>query len=66
MPGFIGVTDFVNETKEDHNNPTISSFADKIPQLRRTVNILEEVNLLCICSKKIFFKNHILFADYRS
>lgn len=44
MPGFVGVADFVDDTKEDFKNPTISSFADKIPQLKKTVNVLEEVN----------------------
>uniref|UniRef100_A0A336MP85 CSON004834 protein n=1 Tax=Culicoides sonorensis TaxID=179676 RepID=A0A336MP85_CULSO len=42
MPGFVGVSDFVDDTKEDFKNPTISSFAEKIPQLKKTVNILEE------------------------
>lgn len=46
MPGFIGVADFVDDTKEDFKNPTISSFADKIPQLKKTVNVLEEVKTL--------------------
>lgn len=44
MPGFVGVADFVCDTQEDFKNPTISSFADKIPQLKKTVNVLEEVN----------------------
>lgn len=44
MPGFHGVADFVDDTREDFKNPTISSFADKIPQLKKTVNVLEEVN----------------------
>lgn len=60
MPGFVGISDFVDCTKEDFKNPTISSFADKIPQLKKTVNMLEEVSF----APKLldFFPNCTIFS----
>uniref|UniRef100_A0A8D8M2C7 Arf-GAP with SH3 domain, ANK repeat and PH domain-containing protein 1 n=1 Tax=Cacopsylla melanoneura TaxID=428564 RepID=A0A8D8M2C7_9HEMI len=42
MPGLIGVNEFVEETREDYNSPTTSTFVSRIPQCRRTVATLEE------------------------
>lgn len=43
MPGLIGVTEFVDETREDYNSPTTSSFVSRMPQCRQTIIGLEEV-----------------------
>lgn len=43
MPGLIGVTEFVDETRGDHSSPTTSTFVSRMPQCRQTISILEEV-----------------------
>lgn len=52
MPGLIGVSEFVDETKEDYNSPTTSSFVAKMPQCRQTISVLEDVSdahfLVCL------------------
>lgn len=45
MPGLIGVCEFVEETREDHNSPTTSTFVMRMPQCRQTIAALEEVGL---------------------
>jgi Arf-GAP/SH3 domain/ANK repeat/PH domain-containing protein len=42
MPGVITVPDFIRETKEDYSSPTTSTFVNRIPQCRETVNKVEE------------------------
>ncbi|XP_050670964.1 arfGAP with SH3 domain, ANK repeat and PH domain-containing protein isoform X2 [Leptidea sinapis] len=42
MPGLIGVGEFIEETREDYNSPTTSTFVSRIPQCRQTINALEE------------------------
>jgi hypothetical protein len=44
MPGLIGVNEFVDETREDYNSPTTSTFVSRMPQCRQTVSNLEEVS----------------------
>ena len=44
MPGLIAVNEFVEETREDYNSPTTSTFVSRMPQCRQTVNTLEEVS----------------------
>ena len=41
--GLIGVSEFVEETREDYNSPTTSTFVSKMPQCRQTIAALEEV-----------------------
>lgn len=48
MPGLIGVSEFVDETREDYNSPTTSSFVSRMPQCRQTIMSLEEVILLLL------------------
>lgn len=43
MPGLIGVAEFVEETREDYNSPTTSTFVSRMPHCRQTINILDEV-----------------------
>lgn len=43
MPGLIGVSDFVEETREDYNSPTTSTFVSRMPQCRYTISAFEEV-----------------------
>lgn len=45
MPGLIAVSEFVEETREDYNSPTTSTFVSRMPQCRQTITSLEEVNL---------------------
>lgn len=45
MPGLIGVSEFVEETREDHSSPTTSTFVSRMPQCRQTITQLEEVSL---------------------
>ncbi|XP_055840542.1 arfGAP with SH3 domain, ANK repeat and PH domain-containing protein isoform X1 [Episyrphus balteatus] len=42
MPVLIGIADFVEETRDDYNSPTTSTFASRMPDCRQTVSILEE------------------------
>ncbi|XP_052122885.1 arfGAP with SH3 domain, ANK repeat and PH domain-containing protein isoform X3 [Frankliniella occidentalis] len=42
MPGLISVNEFVEETREDYNSPTTSTFVSRMPQCRQSVNQLEE------------------------
>ncbi|XP_034249215.1 arfGAP with SH3 domain, ANK repeat and PH domain-containing protein isoform X2 [Thrips palmi] len=42
MPGLISVNEFVEETREDYNSPTTSTFVSRMPQCRTTVCQLEE------------------------
>lgn len=42
MPVLIGVADFVEQTRDDYNSPTTSTFASRMPDCRHTVSILEE------------------------
>ena len=44
MPGLIRVSEFVEETREDYNSPTTSTFVSRMPQCRQTIASLEEVN----------------------
>lgn len=43
MPGLIAVSEFVEETREDYNSPTTSTFVSRMPQCRQTIGALEEV-----------------------
>lgn len=43
MPGLLSVSEFLEETKEDFNSPTTSTFAEKVALCRQTVGCLEEV-----------------------
>ncbi|XP_020711402.1 arfGAP with SH3 domain, ANK repeat and PH domain-containing protein isoform X2 [Athalia rosae] len=42
MPGLIAVGEFVEETREDYNSPTTSTFVSRMPQCRQTITALEE------------------------
>ncbi|XP_063977749.1 arfGAP with SH3 domain, ANK repeat and PH domain-containing protein isoform X1 [Diachasmimorpha longicaudata] len=42
MPGLIAVSEFVEETREDYNSPTTSTFVSRMPQCRQTITALEE------------------------
>lgn len=44
MPGLIAVSEFVEETREDYNSPTTSTFVSRMPQCRQTITSLEEVS----------------------
>lgn len=43
MPGLIAVSEFVEETREDYNSPTTSTFVPRMAQCRQTISQLEEV-----------------------
>lgn len=42
MPGIITVPEFIRETREDFTSPTTSTFVNRIPQCRETVNKIDE------------------------
>lgn len=46
MPGLISVNEFVEETREDYNSPTTSTFVSRMPDCRQTVANLEEVRFI--------------------
>lgn len=46
MPGLISVSEFVEESREDVDSPTTSTFVSRMSQCRQTVAALEEVNIL--------------------
>ncbi|CAH0690856.1 unnamed protein product [Chilo suppressalis] len=41
MPGLC-IDEFIEETREDYNSPTTSTFVSRMPQCRQTINSLEE------------------------
>ena len=53
MPGVITVPEFIRETKEDYSSPTTSTFVNRIPQCRETVNKVEEVSTIIPLSTHI-------------
>ncbi|XP_065224976.1 arfGAP with SH3 domain, ANK repeat and PH domain-containing protein [Planococcus citri] len=42
MPALIGVNEFVDETRDDYNSPTTSTFVSRMTQCRNTITTLEE------------------------
>lgn len=44
MPGLIGVSEFLDESREDYSSPTTSTFVSRMPECRQTVTSLEEVS----------------------
>ncbi|XKL68849.1 hypothetical protein PGB90_006618 [Kerria lacca] len=42
MPALIGVNEFVDETRDDYNSPTTSTFVSRMSQCRHTISTLEE------------------------
>ncbi|XP_065337278.1 arfGAP with SH3 domain, ANK repeat and PH domain-containing protein isoform X6 [Cloeon dipterum] len=42
MPALIDINEFVDETRDDYNSPTTSTFVSRMPQCRQTINALEE------------------------
>lgn len=42
MPSLISVNEFVDETRDDYNSPTTSTFVSRMPQCRQTIASLEE------------------------
>ncbi|XP_012162223.1 arfGAP with SH3 domain, ANK repeat and PH domain-containing protein isoform X1 [Ceratitis capitata] len=38
----IGIAEFVEETRDDYNSPTTSTFASRMPDCRQTIAVLEE------------------------
>ncbi|XP_035788906.1 arfGAP with SH3 domain, ANK repeat and PH domain-containing protein-like isoform X1 [Anopheles albimanus] len=42
MPELIGVSEFLEETREDYNSPTTSTFVSRMAQCRQTIAALEE------------------------
>lgn len=59
MPGLIAVSEFVEETREDYNSPTTSTFVSRMPQCRQTIAALEEVRTLLIKFTKFLFTSNI-------
>lgn len=43
MPGLIAISEFVDETREDYNSPTTSTFVARMPQCRQTLVTMDEV-----------------------
>ena len=43
MPGLITIPEFVREAREDFNSPTTSTFCNRIPHCRDTINRYDEV-----------------------
>ena len=46
MPGVITVPEFIRETREDYTSPTTSTFVNRIPQCRETINKIDEVRII--------------------
>lgn len=60
MPCVIGISEFVDETMDDFNSPTTSSFVAKMPQCRQTVSGFEDVSIITI----IINHSANLFSNY--
>ncbi|XP_026469007.1 arfGAP with SH3 domain, ANK repeat and PH domain-containing protein-like [Ctenocephalides felis] len=43
MPGLIAISEFVDETREDYNSPTTSTFVARMPQCRQTLVTMDEI-----------------------
>ena len=56
MPEQISVSDFIEETWDDYNSPTTSSFVSRISQCRNVVTNLEEVRVQCSAVTKSHVK----------
>lgn len=48
MPGLILVNEFVDETREDYNSPTTSTFVSRMADCRQTIANLEEVRTIFV------------------
>lgn len=68
MPGLIAVSEFVEETREDYNSPTTSTFVSRMPQCRQTITSLEEVisfpSYIFRCPPKILFSRETSFIKH--
>ena len=49
MPGLITIPEFVREAREDFNSPTTSTFCNRIPHCRDTINRYDEVCIFFSC-----------------
>lgn len=43
MPTLVGVSEFVDETRDDYHSPITSTFVSRMAQFRNTITTLEEV-----------------------
>lgn len=62
MPGVITVPEFIREAQEDYKSPTTSTFVNRIPQCRETVNKIDEVSDKIQISK-IIINEKIINSD---
>lgn len=58
MPGLILVNEFVDETREDYNSPTTSTFVSRMADCRQTIANLEEVGVR-LCLLKLIIKLYL-------
>lgn len=63
MPTIIGVSDFIQETKDDYNSPITSTFVSRMQQCRNTITYLEEVNFLTIINTLSLFDFDYFMTD---
>lgn len=61
----IGVAEFVEETRDDYNSPTTSTFASRMPDCRQTMAVLEEVRDLSYWKSMIFINTLNLLTNRR-
>lgn len=60
MPGLIAVAEFVDETREDYNSPTTSTFVSRMPQCRQTITSLEEVSCIVVINHPLSISSYFL------
>lgn len=46
MPTLIGISEFVDETRDDYNSPTTSTFVSRMHHCRNTIASFEEVSFI--------------------
>lgn len=56
MPELIGISEFINETRDDYNSPITSTFVSRMPQCRNTITSLEEVCYIFTFERLLFYK----------
>lgn len=60
----IGIAEFVEETRDDYNSPTTSTFASRMPDCRQTIAVLEEVMCIKYLMDVNNFINILIFYMY--
>lgn len=62
MLTLIGVSEFVDETRDDYNSPITSTFVSRMQQCRNTITALEEVSYLFPHRKDVTSHKYLIIS----